>query len=151
MFKNASLKLKLILSFALAASFSVVVGIFAYNYSNKAIEQYSSIASQNVPNLIQFIDMTAARFRMVVPVAILIETSATPEAVKKSEDDFNARYEEYIKAAKTYEDLPFADGEEAVWNKYKNGVFKQFVDMSREMIRLSGTGSKADQDKRDSL
>jgi methyl-accepting chemotaxis protein len=151
MLNNLGIKPKLIIAFVFSASIALIVGITSYVYSSKTIQAYRTIAKDNVPNLVQFIEMRTQLSEAVIPVASLIGTPTTPEEAAKAKIELEKAIAAFNKAAKTYEDLPFAEGEEAQWNILKNETLKRFFDMSLEMIRLSGTNSKADQQLRDQM
>ncbi len=151
MLKNTGIKTKLLVAFILSASVSVVVGATAYYFSSKTIKTYRAIAKENVPNLVQFIDMRTQLTELVVPVASLIDTPSTSEDAAKAKASAEKAIKEFNVAAKAYEDLPFTEGEEPFWNDFKAGTLKKFFDLSLEMIRLSGTNNKSDQQLRDRL
>lgn len=95
--------------------------------------------------------MNASQVRMVIPVAQLVGNNTTPEETKKAQELFDQYKEEFNKAAKNYEALPFSAGEEEAWNSFKNGSLKEFEDLGQKMIHLSGAGNKADFAERDRL
>lgn len=156
MFQRTSIKSKLMIAFTFSASIAVFVGVMAYYFSRNAIDAYRAIAKQNVPNLVVFIDMKAALTSMVVPVASLVGTPSTPQDAAKAQADLDKAIAKFDKTAKEYEDLPFAEGEEAFWKEARSssGLLTKFIDTSKEMIRLSGTTgatTKADQAQRDKM
>lgn len=151
MFGRLGIRAKLLLAFSAAAMVSLFVGGTAYYFSSRVVETYRSIAKQNVPNLEHFIEMTRAQFQAVIPVATIAETASTPAAAAKAKADAEKAIHDFEAAAKLYEEVPFAPGEEEFWNEFKTNVWKPFADMTLEMIRLSGTNNKEDQARRDQM
>jgi len=151
MFQRSGIKNKLLMAFTFSASISVIVGATAYYFSGQAIKAYRSIAKENVPNLVLFIDMKADLSQAVIPVASLIGLPTTAQDAAKAQVELDKAIAKFEKAAKTYDGLPFAEGEEAAWNSARTGTLKKFFDLSNEMLRLSGTNNKSDQQLRDKL
>ena len=151
MFKNKSLKFRILSVFILASFSSIIVGVIGFYFANKVIQKYTSVVNDNVPNLVQFIHMNAAQVRMIIPIAQLVGSPTTAEEAAKAKDEFQQASSEFDKAAKVYEGLPFAPGEEDLWNKFKQEDFKHFKDISFQIIELSASTNKADQTNRDRI
>lgn len=149
--KSLGIKSKLLIAFAATAFISVAVGGVSSYYSSRVTSTYRSIAQENLPNFRTFIDMKANMSLLIVPVAGLVNTSSTPTDAAKAKAEAETNIADFEKAAKKYEANPFAPGEEKVWNDFKTNHWKPFVDMTMEMIRLSGTNNKEDQKLRDKL
>ena len=151
MLQNNSLKFKVLSIFALASMVSAIVAGVGYIFANRVIAHYNSIVTDNLPNMVQFVQMNASQVRMVLPAAQLVGANTTPDETKKAQEAFEVALKEFNEAAKIYETLPFSEAEKKNWETFKNETFENFKNLTTQMIQLSGTEVKEDQAKRDQI
>jgi methyl-accepting chemotaxis protein len=87
---------------------------------------------------------------MVIPIAALVGTQSTPADASKAKLDLDKALDEFNLVAKAYEASEFDADEADLWKRFKV-LWQRFVDMSYEMVRLSGTDNSLDREKRDKL
>ncbi len=148
--KSLSLNVKLTLAFLLSSFFLLVVGGVSFVFSKKTIAEFQRIGQENVPNLVQFITMKEQRAQMIIPVAGLVGADTNAAQAAKAKEEFLAAKAKFSEASKIYESLPFAPGEEEVYNTFKKS-FEKFNDLGLKIIELSASSSKEDHQSRDQL
>lgn len=151
MLKNMSIKSKLMVAFTIVAFIPAIVGWLANHYSAEVINEYRSIAKANVPNLEEFVIMNRLQVQVILPVAHMVGSNSTAAEAEEAKREVDRHVAAFNESVKKYLAVPFAEGEEAAWNQFRDDCWKPFLDMTYEMIRLSGTGKKEDFARRDAM
>lgn len=150
MFSNWSLKSKLVSSFSLIAIFVALVGTISFFSMKEVSYYYGHIADINLPNSEALGKISLSQKNVVIAVSTLLGTHATVDDFQKNQKFFNKSIENFALAAKDYENIPFVPGEEEKW-KQVQAAWKSFEEMSKQLIDLSGSGAKIDEETRDKL
>jgi methyl-accepting chemotaxis protein len=119
---SMSLKNKLILLVAILLAFCSIVGIVGYTSANKISHNYGKIADSNLPNITALLEglahMRSAR--------IYTLELALPNQSEAFQKDMTARIEtevaKYDEEDKIYNNIPFGEGEEAIYKPVKEQV-----------------------------
>ncbi|RYZ64032.1 MAG: hypothetical protein EOP09_16610 [Proteobacteria bacterium] len=144
-----SIQKKLITSFLSVAAFLGAIGGANYYFIKKTLQPYERVATVNVPNLLTFIDMMDAQKSVMIPIANLYGGTATHEEIEAANKEIDAQIAKFEAAAKQYDALPFVDGEQAVWAKFKAEGWKPFIEGAHQVVKLSESATKEDNEKRD--
>jgi methyl-accepting chemotaxis protein len=150
MFERWSLKAKLI-AFALFGGFCLLLvgGVGIYSLKNVA-DNYRHIANVNLPNSQTLSDMLIAQRDMATVVISLIGSQASRETALKGMETYKQHLEKFERSIKTYESIPFVEGEEQKWQDVIRS-FKNLRPLMEKAIELSATGLEEDRMRRDQL
>ncbi|MGZ3773424.1 MAG: HAMP domain-containing methyl-accepting chemotaxis protein [Pseudobdellovibrionaceae bacterium] len=151
MFNKLGIRGKLVLAFALTALIPAFVSGVSYFYSEKTVKAYKWISNVNFVNMEQMVHFVRSRAWIAEPVLTLVGGETTAEDANAAKGKIEDALKMFDEAAKVYEASEWGPGEEALWKEFKTNTWQPFVDLSFEMVRLSGTGNKDDQKNRDQL
>jgi methyl-accepting chemotaxis protein len=146
-----SIKSKIIGTSTLAVVLCLVISLFAGSKTNTNLNIYKYIAEVNFPNMQAQADMEKASVLIEAVANLLIGSNTTDKDVKEAEVKLNMAIKLFESSSKKYEDLPFVEGEEAIWKKFKAEFWTEYVAHAKKIINLSGTGKSEDRNGRDSF
>jgi methyl-accepting chemotaxis protein len=120
MFAKTSLKTKLIVSFLVVAAFLFGVGANGLYSLNRVDDHYSNVATVDMPNIIALGTVEAETKDLVIRTFRLsLMQDARPEEILEIEKRMLENHAAVDDAIKSYEALPFAEGEAEVWKDTK--------------------------------
>lgn len=118
MLSKLHLKYRIFLGFLLVSFFALIVGAFGYIYLEKVISKYDHVVKVNMGNLEKMGAMKdsvrALRARMYFIIGF---PKGHEEEVKNAMEKMESEIGRYEKSDKEYQDIPFVEGEEAIYNK----------------------------------
>jgi len=146
-----SIKSKIIATATLAVALCLAINIFGGMKTNQNITIYQQIADVNFPNLEAQAEMEKASIKIEAVTNLLIGSNSTPEDALKSNNQLEVVLKDFNEALNKYENLPFADGEQDIWQNFKNDFWKKYLEGAKKIIALSGTNNSNDRVTRDSF
>ncbi|WP_408098054.1 methyl-accepting chemotaxis protein [Peredibacter sp. HCB2-198] len=149
MFSSGSLKFKLVSAFMAVTVFMVLVAGVGYWCLNKVHYEYDYIAKIVVDNLKTTGDM-GDRLRDMHLELVQIEGITTFESRKAHQDKWLKLVEEQNDKNKKYESIPFAPGEDKVWNHYKEG-WNHYVSTGKSYLKLTSSDVPGDKEQATAL
>ena len=144
-----SLKAKIIgTSVSLVA---LCIGISSYGSwkLNHSMESFKYIAENNFMNVQNLGKMEKAGVLLEAAANRLIESEVTKETYEDTQKKYEDALAVFAEASKSYESLPFAEGEEEAWKKFNEDFWKGYVADAQKILALSATGKKEDYAARD--
>jgi methyl-accepting chemotaxis protein len=150
MFKNLSLRIKMLAAFSSIAFCLLIVGGVAYVGLEGVISQYDHVVEVNFENAVALGKVRASQKDVIIAISLLLGSHASADDLKNSQSKLTAAFKDFEEAAKTYEASPWAPGEEAKWDEVKK-KWLPFKELSEKLIMLSSTGKKEDEATRDQL
>jgi methyl-accepting chemotaxis protein len=132
MLKKASLKMKLLASFAVMVFLLASIGGIGYWGMKLVAYDYNHVTDINFGNYIQMATMREAALELRGSLnrlgLVYDDVTERTELIKKIEDNFI----HYEKADKAYNDIPFVDGEEALYKP----VNEAWLNLKKEISPL---------------
>lgn len=136
MFSKLSLKAKMLSAFVGISLLLLVVGGIGW-YSNRSVATiYSSITTQNLPN-VQTLGRIRYRAQEVNRTMLRAFMAKTPEEVAHYTKEFNESLKVYDDYTKKYLEIEFFPGEEALFKKVDD-AWKKYVSASQEVMKRAG-------------
>nr|WP_295905758.1 methyl-accepting chemotaxis protein [uncultured Bdellovibrio sp.] len=136
MFSKLSLKAKMLSAFVGISMLLLVVGGIGW-WSNKTVSAiYSSITTQNLPN-IQNIGRLRYRAQEVNRTMLRAFMSKDPNEIAHYTKEFNESLKIYEDFTKKYLEVDFFPGEEALFKKADDS-WKKYVASAQEVLKLAG-------------
>jgi methyl-accepting chemotaxis protein len=145
-----SLQAKFFLIFSVIGLFMILISGIGYYALYKTSITYAHVVEINLPNAVELAKIRGAQKDLVAITALLVGKSVNLEKYEDSKKEIIAVHERFQKASKTYEDVPFVEGEDALW-KGVVGAWNPFYEMSEKMLELSKNGKAEDYAARDHL
>ncbi len=145
MFGKLHLKYKIMCAFIVVSFFSLIVGGIGYFYLQNVISKYDHVVNINMANLVKMSDMRdnvrAIRARLFFIIGF---TKGHEEKVKEFLDSLKGEIAKYEIADKGYNDIPFVDGEEAVYKRVNDSwkIVKEKTVELEGLYRKEGTSEK---------
>jgi len=133
MFRNRTFKAKLVLAFSLISLCLVAVGGMNYWALRSVSSQYDHVATINLGNAITLSDMQKYADDTRAILNRFVDTVVDLKVVAKLSTQYAHNKEQYAINDKTYTEIPFVDGEDALyrpmdsaWKKYKAATDQMF-------------------------
>ena len=145
-----SLRSKLLGSYAVCTALLLGVGAIGFYGVRSSSDNYAHIANVNLPNTLFLTRMRTGRLDMNVAVALQYAVHATAAELAKSKEMTDSGVKKFDTAAKGYEELPWAAGEEAIWHEVKKS-WEPLKALTYKISALTASGNKADEKMRDDL
>lgn len=118
MFSKLHLKYKLLLGFLVVSLFALIGTGIQFYYSNKVTKTFEHVVDVNMANVEKMSQMKdSVRVLRVRSTFITAYPTGHDEEVKESIERMKKEIEKYEKADKAYQEIPFVEGEEALYNK----------------------------------
>lgn len=146
-----SVKYKIVGTSLLTAAICLAISYFGETRLVIGMDSYRRIADVNFKNMVELGHMEQAAIQLEAAANLLIGSNSTPEDVKHAAGELEEGLKLFEEAAKVYEALPFADGEEAVWKEFKSAFWHNYEEHAERIISLSRTGQQSDRDERDRM
>ncbi|KAB8033570.1 HAMP domain-containing methyl-accepting chemotaxis protein [Fluviispira multicolorata] len=150
MINGLSLKAKLVNSYIFCAICILATSLSAYIGLKQTIETFTHVSEVNLENMVALGKMQTAQRDIIIAVSLLLGSHSTLSEVTLSKNIATKAENEFEKAAKIYEGIPFVAGEEEQWNDAKKN-WKPFMELSYKLISLSFPISKENEALRDHL
>lgn len=112
-----TLKGRLILICALLSLALIIVGSTGYITLQTVSENYKHIAEINLPNANLLQDMSVATGNVIRQVVRLGYTDIDDQEIKNLVEKFDTYLKHYTEADKKYQDVPFVEGESALYDE----------------------------------
>ncbi len=141
MLSKLHLKYRIFLSFFFVSLFLLLVGGLGYINLLKVIESYNHVADINLPNLEKMTDMRESVRIIKSEINFILGFSkGHEEDAKVSLSLIEAQMKHYEVADKSYNDIPFVEGEAEIYNKVNEQwkIFKAKTDNLLEAFKKSG-------------
>ena len=139
-FKRLSFKTKLIALCLMFTAVSVTIGVVSVVGLQKVSTAVEPITKTNMPNL----ELGNEMYNTFREIRINLRTLGLPGISKEEEQDYVKRAKENIEkfeaAAKAYEEIPFVEGEEKVWNNVK-AAWTNFKAVGGRVFELQAKGT----------
>ena len=149
MFTKLSLKGKLIgLCMFLAVLTGAVGGLGCFTLK-RVIGAFEHISKDAFPNSMALMNLRGYQKDMVIIATKVYDNHVVGADLKELVDNANDTYKKFEEIAKVYEALPFADGEEQIWNDTKKN-YEDIKKYTTKMLELSA-GNKDNEAARDAL
>ena len=149
MFTKISLKAKLIGICMTLATLTAVVGGSSWYSMSAVLKNYAHVAEVNYPNASYVSQIETSERDFEVSAASLYGNTPTAEELAVSKKKMDEGVKVIEENSKKYEDVPFVEGEEKIWNAVTVNI-KDFKDICYRIYALSTKG-KAEQTERDQL
>jgi len=143
------LKSKILSSNIVTLILIVSVTVFTSSKYASIVNKYKFIAEVNIPNVLAQSHMGLAVEKIHADINLLLGTDNTKDQAIKAKALILNSIDDFKKAQKIYEDLPFVYGESEVWDDYKNNFWIKYQESALKIIDLSLSGDSADRKKRD--
>ncbi len=111
---SLSLRTKMAFSFTAVASLVILVGFISWLYMGKVIQSFSIIANVNMPNSTTVDEMEKTSL-LVGELPSKFARVTTQSEIEKINLKYKALKSEYERLDKKYNDIPFFEGEEAIY------------------------------------
>lgn len=138
MFKNRSLKFKMLAGFGLTSFLLLSVGYLNYVFTQKTLEPFNELANITVPNLVLVQEFTAG-VQEGQQQAGLILLNKDAEEIKKSAEEASEVVKVMAENMKKYEAVPFSHGEEEIYNPFKE-AWLNWVKESAPLLEAANKG-----------
>lgn len=132
MFKNASIRLKIIAVCAFLATLTCVTGAVSYMTAQQVQEEYSEIANVSLPDAQMLTVMMAAFKEIRISLRTLGLPGLTKEAKRQAIESVKEHIAEFEKKRMEYESLPFPPEEHEVYDP----MVKAWVDFQAVGARI---------------
>lgn len=149
-FSKYSFRTKLMIAFVFCSVCMMVVGGTGFYGLKKTGETYSHIAQVNLPNSMILAEMAIALREMAISTSLVIGTHLGAAEAKEEREAFEAAVVNFEKAMKSYEEIPFIEGEEEKYALVQK-AWQTYQKVGRRILELTGTGNPADEKLRDEL
>lgn len=146
---NFSIKTKIIATSTIAVLIMMTISVIAGMQTSENLKIYKTIADVNFPNAQAAGNMEIAVLSIEAATNLLIGSSASSEEVKIASEKVELAIKIFHEEAKKYESLPFAPGEEEVWNDLKANFWDKYYQEARNIVQLSATQKEEDRVVRD--
>lgn len=117
MLSNVHLKYRIIFGFVIISLLSLISGGISYIYLQKVVVDYDHMASTNLGNLDALSDMKDNGLMVRTKLNYLVGIAKEPEDKQKTIDLIKKYQATYEAQVKKYLEIPFLEGEEAVYKK----------------------------------
>lgn len=150
MFGKLSLKLKFLAIFCLVGVCMMLMSGIGYYALHTTGASYSHVVEVNFANSIELDRIRGIIKDVYISSAKLAGSTASAQDIETGKSELAATLEQYNKASKAYLDIPFVEGEEALWKDVVTS-WGPYYETAQRVLELSKGGKPEDNAKRDQL
>jgi len=140
MFKNASLRLKMLSAFVGISLLLIIVGGISWVSNRSVVSIYNGIATQNMSN-VQNVGRMRYRVQEVNRSVLRSALARNADELETYRKDYQESLKIYDSFTKKYLEVHFEPGEEKVFNEVEES-WKNFVKITGETLNLAGDPTK---------
>ncbi len=145
MFKNLSLKVKLMTICTVLSLFTAITGGIAYLGLKNITHKYSHIATINMPRALALSSMQGNFRRVRGHQNLLLAQGLTESELKSTTSDIERYREDFNKDNKAFSQMPFAEGEKPLYDEV-NTLWNSFDDLIEKSVVLSRSKIPSDRE-----
>jgi methyl-accepting chemotaxis protein len=138
-----TLKGRLILICALLSIALIIVGATGYITLRSVASDFSHVAEINLPNANLLQGMSTSTGNAIREVVRLGYTDINEAEVKTIVDKFESQVQLYIEADKKYQQVPFVEGEDALYDQVSKG-WEKTLSAAREAVKARQSNNAAE-------
>lgn len=135
MFKNMSLRIKLLSGFLVVAFVGLIIGIIGYNSLSSSEKDFRVLYKEAIPS-IMYIEVALVRFERVKTA---MRSAANPfieiEDLKRQKERILTARNEYKEALAKYDEIPRTKEEDKIYNELKEWIEKN-ISLNNKLIEL---------------
>jgi hypothetical protein len=135
MFNRLSLQFRIIIGFIAVSSFSIIVGLCSFYFLKKVITTYDHVVKINFANSHTLSEMRDNVRVIRTRISILGLKKQSDADILEAKKEILAAISRYKLSDKQYTDVPFVDGEEALYNSL-NDNWNQSQKIALELLDL---------------
>ncbi len=138
MFKKVSLKWKLLSSFFLIAALLLTVGLIGWKSLKSVVFNYDHVATINLSNMNILSSMVheAQEANQLMQEMMIVE----PNEFDRIANDYNAAKKVFAEDDKVYNEVPFVEGEEAIYQALAK-VWAEYTKNADQFVQLTKAGT----------
>jgi methyl-accepting chemotaxis protein len=150
MFNQFGLRFKLMAGFSLIAAILVGVSYTSYSRLKETVSKFDHVVTTNFPNYVSLSQIVDNGRRLNIMIARVTGSALSPIELKNLTEELQSIIVAIEKAKKAYLSVPFATGEEEMWNLVEQRL-KACVEHSKKVLELSRFTKPEELKRRDAV
>lgn len=150
-FSKLSLNGKIIVSNLLSIFLCIAVGVFAMFQMRSLLKEFEFLGTVTFENVINEYEVAVSQREIQIIIFSLQGNKPDVATVEKAKRNFASSWIRLEQAIKKYENLPFAAGEETVWNEYKSKFIQPLKSTVDQIFDLYAGNDDSSFTKREQL